>query len=631
MPCPLLVVFVDTTERLALDPRRVSEGHLNTLIYQMPNVLFLLTGRDMLDWWEETRVGLPHRGRWTWPGLVPGAHEEPRQHLVGNLSPGDTRTVILRGRGLLDLPVSNQVVNELVKASAGLPQYLELARQVAISIKDAGGGRQVEVADVTGSLGSLVMRVLDDIPGDEQRAIRAACLFRVFDTDLMAAAADVAHGCAERAVMRPMIDRYEGERFPYRMHDAVRDAIRRTDHQVAGGWSERDWELAAARAAIAARRAHDKAKKQGDHREILDVIGIAIRLACDQQTTLEPSTSPDYSDWLSRAIVYSPSIEGLRSRLPGISQTEYGRRVLDFITAKSVDTPLEERLGLLREIFDSNHSLRIPAGRHLGYALKAASRWDDALAVFDELVAIDNSAVNVRQAPMALSLARRFAEAREAAERTDAVAYITRVAAYAHGSPERYFAEVGDKLDTLRTAGRQREYLEEQGTLLMRRALFCDNLDECEIAEFREEAELAGHTVATRSALLATILHHSADPADLTFALQRLKVLDQASDVKGAIGYRYALGEFCDAVLGAEHDRLVSLQAKLLTTEFRSRYWIPVECFLESVGLTLPAVPTQWLEPYEVVRQRWTAHLDRYLARQGARRPLPPRVTDTQP
>ena len=43
------------------------------------------------------------------------------------------------------------------------------------------------------------------------------------------------------------------------------------------------------------------------------------------------------------------------------------------------------------------------------------------------------------------------------------------------------------------------------------------------------------------------------------------------------------------------------------------RVWIPVECLLDAIGLPLPPVPTQWLEPYEVVRSRWTAHLDSYL------------------
>ena len=477
--------------------RRVSEAHLNMMIHFMPNVLFVLTGRDRLDWHKHTRADLPYRGSWTWPDLVPGARADPRQHLVGNLSRRDTKELIRRGRRLLQLSMSDEIVDELATASHGLPQYLELALEVAISIKDTGGGRQLEVADVTGSLDSLVMRVLDDIPADEQQAIRAACLFRIFDTDLVATAAAVDNGCAERAVLRPMIASHDGERFPYRMHDAVRDAIRGTGHRAAGGWSKRDWQLAAGRAAMAARDLHDSAKKNEDNREVLDAIGIAIGLVCDQVTTLEHSSSDDYSDWLSSAIAYSPSIQGLRSRIPGSSKTAYGQHVVDFITAKSIETPFEERLQLLRQIFDSDHPLRFLAGRHLGYTLRpSAGRWDDALAVFDELIRLSPSEVNLRQRPITLSLARRFAAARDAAEGTDAIGDINRVAEYAHGRPRRYFDEIDNIMEKFRATGHQREYLEEQGEPPCAASSLPPRPSAREIDELREEAELSGHTVA---------------------------------------------------------------------------------------------------------------------------------------
>jgi hypothetical protein len=617
-PCPLVTVFIDTTERLALDPRRVSERHLSTLIHRMPNVLFVLTGRDMLDWHDETRADLDHHGPWVWPGLVPGARDEPRQHLVGNLSPSDTRTLILRGRRKLGLPLPDSVVGELVTASAGLPQYLELARQVAVSIKNAGGDRHVTVADVTGSLASLVRRILDDIPADEQRAIRAACLFRVFDTGLIAAAAAVDNGCAERAVGRPMIDRFEGERFPYRMHDAVREAIRRTDHQVAGGWSEPDWELAAGRAATAAKAIHDRAKEREDDGETLDAIGITIGLVCDQETALDPSPSSTYADWLSRAIVYSPSIQGLRSRVPGSSRTGYGRHVLNFITAKSIETPVDERLTLLREIFDSDHPLRLPAGRHLGYTLKLQRRWDDAIGVFDEVIRLAPTPLNIDQVPQVLSMARRFIDAREAAEAAGNTAHTSRVTEYAHGRPERYFAEIGNKLTKLRGAGRQREYLEEMGDYLLRRALLRESLGRAEIEEFRDTAELAGHIVAVRSALLAAALNRQGGQGDVTLALERLNVLGRTSPPVGEVGFRFAMGEFCDALLANSTARLRELHGVVSGVATRTRSWIPVECFFASIGMPLAPEPTQWIEPYAVVQQRWAAHLDAYLARHRA-------------
>ena len=615
-PGRVLVVFVDTTERLKLDPRRAAERHLNSLIHGMPNVLFVLTGRDVLDWHDETRTELPHRGPWTWPGLVPGANGEPRQHLVGNLSPSDTRELIRLSRDQLDLPMSDEVVEELVTASQGLPQYIEVARQVAVSVKDSGQGGQVRASDVTGSLGSLVLRVLDDVPADEQRAIRAACLFRVFDTSLIAAAANVDHGCAERAVQRPMIDRHEGDRFPYRMHDAVREAIRHTDFQVSGGWSERDWRLAAARAVAAARELHDDAKRVGDDDRLMWALGIAIGVLCDQETDVGPSGSVNYEDWLSRDIVFSPSIQGLRSRVPGVSRTAYGQHVLDFIAGKSIEVPLDERLRLLRSVFDSDHPLRLPAGRHLGYTLKVLRRWDDALAVFDEVVRLAPTKVNRRQRPLTLSLARRFEDAAKSGDVPD----LTRLAEYAHGRPERYFTEIVGKIEELETKGRKREALEERGDRLARRVFFHGDVSSREVADLLAEGERVGHVLAIRNALLCAVLLHEPDPTTISVALERLENLERASAAAGTIEFRYAIAEFCAAVIAGDRRRVEQLRAEVGEIGYRTRSWIPLECFFASVGLPLPETPTQWLEPPKKVRRRWTGHLDAYLARHGATR-----------
>ncbi|MCM3331399.1 hypothetical protein [Kocuria palustris] len=613
-PCPLVVVFVDTTERLALDPRRTSEGYLNSLVHQMPNVLFVLTGRDMLDWFDLYRTNLPHRGKETWPGLIPGAQEDPRQHLVGNLSAADTKTVILRGRHQLNLPMSDEVVDELVKASAGLPQYLELARQVAISIKNSGEGRSVEIADVTSSLGELVERVLEDIPPDEQRALRGACLFRLFDINLMAAAADVDHGCAERAASRPMIDHHQGEQFPYRMHDAVREAIRTSDHRVTGGWSEKDWQLAASRAAVTAQRMHKEAETQENSRGILDAISIAINLVCDQEVVLGPSDSDTYADWLSRAIVFAPSIQGLRSSVPATSKTEYGQHVLNFIASKSIDAPIDDRLRLLRSIFDSNHPLRLAAGRHLGYALRTQYRWGEALAVFDELIALAPTPLHISQRPKTLSLARKFDDAKKQADGTPADENITRLVDYAHGRPELYFSIIENKLIGFQKSGRYREYLEDKGDYLVRRSFFLNDTDVREINEFLQESEAVGHIVGIRSALLATVLNRRFTPEEISAALERLRELDRTSIINRPIGFRYAWAEFCDAQLNGAHDRLARLHKEISHIKSRSRPWIPIECFLETVGLPLPQVFTQWLEPREIVVKRWAGHLHHYLS-----------------
>ncbi|MCM0675913.1 hypothetical protein NCC78_14620 [Micromonospora phytophila] len=114
---------------------------------------------------------------------------------------------------------------------------------------------------------------------------------------------------------------------------------------------------------------------------------------------------------------------------------------------------------------------------------------------------------------------------------------------------------------------------------------------------------------------LATVLVHQSDPAEISVALDRLKTLDLASGPGGAIAFRYAFAEFCDARLARDRDRLTALRQEADRLGVRTRSWIPVECFLDSAGLTLRPVPTQWSEPYDVVSRRWRGHLHTYLAR----------------
>lgn len=615
-PHPLVAVFLDTTERLMLDPRRAAEAFLNQLIYEMPNVLFIVTGRNMLDWWKSGRLDLAHRGAWCWPGLTPEAVSDPRQHLVGRLSLSDTRTVIERARSLLDLPIPDHLVDRLAQASDGLPQYLELARQVAMSIKEAGTGRDVTEDDVTGSLESLVRRVLEDVPADEQRVLRAGALFRTFDVELVAAAAGVDDGCAQRGVNRSMIDWHEGERLPYRMHDAVRRALRAVDHDVVGGWSERDWRGASTRAAAIARRRHDEAKSKEDNRDVLDAIGLAISLVCEQDTELEPSPTPSYEDWLTRAIVFAPSVQGLRGRVPATSRTEYGRCVLAFIDGKCDDLTVSERIASLSRVLAAQHPLSEAAGRHLGYTLRSEYRWDEALAVFQQLIGTKPTAVNRRQIPITLSSARRFVDAEDALKAApEAEAITRRMAAYAHGHPEVYFSEVPAKLVELREQGRQREYIEEVGTLLVRRALFRDDLEMPEVTSFLELAEYAAHSVGVRDAVVAAVLLRSGTDDERQSLLERLETLEKRRRPGEPIGWRSALAGLADASVRQDRARMSALAGLVAQVHNRSRAWIPVEVLLDTLGYPLLEGSTQWLEPLDEVRGRWAGHWGRYLSR----------------
>lgn len=69
---------------------RTAERLLQRCVHQMPNVLFVITGRNRLDW-TDIGVGaeLDFAGAQFWPGLHYDNSIEPRRHLVGYLSESD--------------------------------------------------------------------------------------------------------------------------------------------------------------------------------------------------------------------------------------------------------------------------------------------------------------------------------------------------------------------------------------------------------------------------------------------------------------------------------------------------------------------------------------------------------------
>ncbi|MFE3321993.1 phosphotransferase family protein [Nocardia sp. NPDC059195] len=85
-PVILLDTFEDVTER----GYREIEKLYQRMVWLMPNALFIITGRNRLQWDDETLEGqLDWAGRHRWPQLAPTAVGEPRQHLVGYLSDDD--------------------------------------------------------------------------------------------------------------------------------------------------------------------------------------------------------------------------------------------------------------------------------------------------------------------------------------------------------------------------------------------------------------------------------------------------------------------------------------------------------------------------------------------------------------
>jgi hypothetical protein len=613
---PFVIVFIDTFERLSADPRRVDEATLNQIVWRMPNVLFVITGRNMLDWYDETRTNLFIAGHAVWPGLVPGTVEEPRQHLVGNLAFDDRMRIIARGCEIYQIEIDHTVMSELATASGGLPQYLDLALALAMNRK-ANGGAQITVAEVTGSLGDLVMRVLEDVPWDEQRALRAAALFPFFNVALVAAAANVDEGCALRAMSRPMINHRGSRAFPYSMHDAVRSAIRWSPHDVPNGWAAGDWRIAGELGLAAVEHLHRAAGVENDVPMSLESLGLAIRLVSDQELSIGPGSSVVYKDWVSQAIVYGPSIAALRGHLPTEAGTELGRGIIDFVMAKTTEVTVDEAVDLLTRVFKSDHPLRLPAGRHRGYTLRNASRFEDALTAFAELVDVAPSVINRHQLLLTLVTARRFQDGIDglADLPEDRVKRILRACALVHGKFDDYLGPVMEAIAKLRASGRRSEALGDTATAYRWRAFMSGDIDLDLLHELEDEAEDSTHLYALRSIHLARLLMNPGASLLNREAQVRFESIDRSKNF-GEIGWetmmaRVALALYCgdDAAL---EDIAAVVNAR---SARRGRLWIPVECALDSYGYPVSTMQTQWLEPYEDVRDRWRTRWDNWLER----------------
>jgi len=85
------IVFLDTFEAVTNRATRALERFVQRAAFLMPNVLFVVTGRERLDWAElEPPTDLDYVGAARWPRLsLRNRTSEPRQHLVGFLSPAD--------------------------------------------------------------------------------------------------------------------------------------------------------------------------------------------------------------------------------------------------------------------------------------------------------------------------------------------------------------------------------------------------------------------------------------------------------------------------------------------------------------------------------------------------------------
>ncbi|MFF9569860.1 ATP/GTP-binding protein [Streptomyces sp. NPDC014685] len=256
------VVLLDTFEDIGDRTHRDLERLLQRVVWLMPNVFFVITGRSRLQWAQEGLQGqLDWTGPSAWPGLA--AHDIPlprpaaagtgrgRQVLIGDFSPEDCEGYLARrltreGRPLIGAPVRAVIADR----SHGLPLYLDLSVMRFLEIRRTG--RTPQPADFDHDFPALIARTLTDLTPDERHVLRSVALLDSFDLNLATRAAGMTHEApAMRLIERPFVRENPFGLWPFHLHGLIRSTIRTADDHSDDRWSPRDWHQAAQRASAA--------------------------------------------------------------------------------------------------------------------------------------------------------------------------------------------------------------------------------------------------------------------------------------------------------------------------------------------------------------------------------------------
>ncbi|WP_034091999.1 hypothetical protein [Streptacidiphilus albus] len=296
------VVLLDTWDDVGDRTHRDLERLLQHVVWTMPNALFVVTGRNRLQWADPDLAGqLDWTGPSAWPGLA--AHSgtrgragtTARQFPVGDLPPEDCEEYLARRLTRSGEPLIGEDIRRVVTGrSHGLPLYLDLS--VARFLEIRRTGRTPGPADFDHDFPALVARNLSELTGQERDVLRTVSLLDGFSVALATAAAGPDHGAAAaRLVERPFVlEDPAAPLWPYHLHQAVSAAIRHATDAADDHWSRRDWTRAAQRAFHAL--GDQLAARPRDRTTLVACLRQGLRLARDYALEL---------DWLTdAALVY---------------------------------------------------------------------------------------------------------------------------------------------------------------------------------------------------------------------------------------------------------------------------------------------------------------------------------------
>jgi hypothetical protein len=377
---PLWIVFVDTFEFVNDFADRTSERDVQRLIYVLPDVLWVLTGRRRLDWADERRRGgLEWVGPAHWPGLDERS-ASPRQHLVGELDDEDARTFV--ETACADLPagaVTAQVMDAVVAKANGWPLYLDTAvgwiRHVVVE-----QGRDPAVEDFDLAFPELVTRVVRDLSEEEREALRLASLFPRFSPTLVARTSlgRVSEAAVIRLNHRGLTMLRPWPQFPHQIHDSLRDEILRQPPEHAG-LTDADWRAAAAQS-LAVLQEIFEGDRDTDRR--MDCFSLAMSVAL--RFGIE-------AEWMVRAAGSLPTMEHAARALPPVHEAfdgTWASHLAEVLRCWGRTEPLRERSDLLADVVSSRElpsRIMAMAQRFRAYDLRNHGHAAEALTILEDL------------------------------------------------------------------------------------------------------------------------------------------------------------------------------------------------------------------------------------------------------
>ncbi|MDR2254214.1 MAG: toll/interleukin-1 receptor domain-containing protein, partial [Bifidobacteriaceae bacterium] len=425
---PALVFFLDAFEHVQRRGTGSPESVIAHFVVNSPYALFVVTGRERLDWAEANRTDLGWSGRTYWPGLADGASEDPRQHLLERLSDEDTRRAWVHARDAAGWNIDDGLIGTLVERAHGLPLHIDVVCTLAASLDSDEPGRVFTAADLDGELPELVARLTDQLEPAERDAFRAACVLPFFDETLVRAVAQVRGGDVRRAIQRALVDQNPDSLYPWRVHDEIRRLVR-IDRTSQGYWSDSDWRDAAERGLDeAVRRIAASHGGDSDAAEI-EAITLAIRLAYEWKT---------YRLGLAKIVTDAPTIAGLARFMPEIPENTPSSDIVELIRfIQAVSLPYTQAVEALEPIRHSGAEVAVRAARWKLYRMRAQGRHYEAISLIREVIGQfpGSSAYNHWQLAATLRYARRFKDAlAEAEEHTpERLEYHRQIIDRAHG------------------------------------------------------------------------------------------------------------------------------------------------------------------------------------------------------